>query len=274
MKTEWEFQFTTKGFRFDRDYKYLAKLDEKISLDGREPELIEPLIRIVPSDREPIPDTDQIGSLFILLPYSPQETKEFAFNLAGLVAERTSFTHGDFRILGGLILYKRIPENPQEKAEFGDSPFGIEMKLIEDIPLDKFESNALQGAPIDIAWLPLIAQFNEAKRISRPILRFLEFFKIIESLTHVKNESRKLKPVLSSSTKLRRIYANLNTAMDFDSFVDRAANVRHKCAHLKLDNEFGYTPLDSSVKSEVEPLLQNLEALSQEAIKHWGETDT
>lgn len=273
MKSEWEFQFTTHGFRFDREYRYRAKIDEKISLGGREPEIIEPLVRIVPSDREPFPDSDQIGSLYILLPYPPQETREFALYMATIVAARTSFSHGDFRIFGGLIFNKKIPETPEEELEVRDSPYGVEMRLVEDLPPSKFNSNALQSAPSIAARLPLMAQFNEAKRISQPILRFVGFFKIIESLTHVRGESRRLKDVLSASSELRRIYATLNTSIDFDSFVKRAADARHNCAHLKLDNDFGYTPLDSAVQSEVKPLLPILEALSREAINAWGQAD-
>jgi hypothetical protein len=269
VKSEWEFQFTTHGFRFDREYRYRAKIDEKISLGGRESELIEPIIRIVPSDLEPFPDSDQIGSLYILLPYSPEETREFAFYLATIVAERTSFSHGDFRIFGGLIFNKKIPETPEEEAEIGDSPHGVEMKLVEDFLPAKFNSDALQSAPSVTATLPLISQFNEAKRISQPILRFVGFFKIIESLTHAKGESRTLKSVLSASAELRRIYGTLNTDIDFDSFVKRAADARHNCAHLKISNDFGYTPLDSGVQNEVQPLLPVLEALSRKAINDW-----
>ena len=272
MKSEWEFQFTAHGFRFDREYKYRAKIDEKISLGGKEPEFIEPIVRIVPSDHEPFPDSDQIGSLRILLPYSPKETRDFAFYLARLIAEKTSFTHGDFRIFSGLIFCKRIPETPEEEAEVGDSPYDVEMNLVEDLPPEKFDSNALQSAPNHAARIPLIAQFNEAKRVSQPILRFIGFFKIVESLTHAKSESRRLKPVLLGSTELRRIYATLNTDIDFDTFIDRAADARHNCAHLKMDKDFGYTPLHSAVRSEVDPLLPILEALSYESIKHWGET--
>ena len=271
MKSEWEFQFTTHGFRFDREYKYRAKIDDKISLGGREPEAIEPLIRIVPSDHEPFPDSDQIGSLYILLPYPPEETRDFAFYLATIVAERTAFSHGDFRIFGGLIFSKKIPETPEEELEIGDAPHGVEMKLVEDLPPSNFNSSALQSSPSLASRLPLIAQFNEAKRISQPILRFIGFFKVIESLTHTKNESRRLKEVLSASGELRRIYGLLNTSIDFDSFVKRAADARHNCAHLKMHNDFGYTPLDSAVQNEVMPLLPILEALAREAINGWKE---
>lgn len=271
VKSEWEFQFTTHGFRFDREYQYRAKIDEKISFGGRQPEFIEPLVRIVPNDREPFPDSDQVGSLHILLPYSPEETRDFAFYLATVVAERTSFTNGDFRIFGGLIFCKKIPETPEEESEIGDSPYAVEMKLVEELGPAKFNSDGLQAAPNHAIKLPLIAQFNEAKRIAQPILRFVGFFKIIESITHVKNETRHLKQVLLGSAELRRMYAALRTDMDFDTFVARAVDARHKCAHLKLDKGFGYTPLDSAIQREVEPLVQILEALSRESIARWGE---
>lgn len=145
------------------------------------------------------------------------------------------------------------------------------MKLVEDLPPERFNSDALQSAPKDASKLPLIAQFNEAKRISQPIPKFIGFFKVIESLTHVKSESRRLKPVLLASTELRRIYATLITGMDFDTFVGRATDARHNCAHLKMDNEFGYTPLHTAIRSEIEPLLPILEALSHKSITHWAE---
>jgi hypothetical protein len=271
VKSEWEFQFSTHGFRFDREYKYRMKIGDKVTLENREPELIEPLIRIVPSDHEPFPDTDQIGSMFVLLPYSPEETREFAFYCATTVAERISFTQGDFRIFGGVIFCKRMPETPEEEAEIGDSPYGVEMRLIEDLSPETFDSSALQSVPSAANRLPLIAQFNEAKRIKQPIAKFIGFFKIIESLTHATDENRRLKAVLLGSTELRRIYSSVPSRIDFESFVERASTARHNCAHLKINKDFGYTPLDSAVKLEVEPLLATLEMLASASISQWQE---
>lgn len=271
MKSEWEFQFTTHGFRFGREYKYRMKISDTVSLGEHGPELIEPLIRIVPSDHEPFPDSDEIGSMYVLLPYSPQETREFALYCANIIAERISFTQGDFRIFGGMILCKQIPETPEEEVEAGDSPHWAEINLIEDLSPEAFDSTALQSAPRSANRLPLIAQFNEAKRIKQPVARFISFFKIIESLTHATEEQRKLKPVLLGSTELRRIYDNLRTQIDFESFVERASTARHNCAHLKINKKFGYAPLDSAVKLEVEPLLATLEMLAFACISQWQE---
>ena len=80
---------------------------------------------------------------------------------------------------------KSIPETLEEELEGRDTTYGVDMKLLEDLPPSKFDSNALQSAPLLGTRLPLMAQFNEAKRLSQPIFRFAGFFKIIESHTHV-----------------------------------------------------------------------------------------
>lgn len=271
MRSEWEFQFSTHGFRFNREYRYKIKIEDKISIGQREPESIEPTVRIVPSDQEPFPDADQIGSMHILLPYSPEESRELSFFCATTFAERISFTHGDFRIFGGLIFCKRIPETAEEVVEVRDSPYAVEMSLAEETPPNDFNPEALQESPNLANRLPLIAQFNEARRIQQHIAKFVSFFKIIESLTHTKSESRYLKAVLVESRELRRIYHGLNASIDFDSFIERAVSARHNCAHLKMNKEFGYTPLDSAVKNEVAPLLPILEALAYMCITGWQE---
>ena len=274
MKSEWQFQFATRGFRFDREYKYRIEFGEKVTLGDREPELIQPSIRIVPSDHEPFPDTDQIGSMHVLLPYTPRETRDFAFYCATTVAERISFTQGDFHISGALISCKQIPETPEEEAEIGDSPYKLEVRLIEDLPPDTFDAAALQSGPTTTNSLSLVAQYNEARRIKQPIARFIGFFKIIESLTHTADENRHLKAVLLDSAELRRIYGSLPARIDFESFVARACSARHNCAHLKINRNFGYTPLDSAVRLEVEPLLETLEMLASSSISRWQESGT
>ena len=156
-------------------------------------------------------------------------------------------------------------------VEVRDSPYAVEMSLAEDTPPNDFNPEALQESPNLANRLPLIAQFNEARRIQQNIAKFVRFFKIIESLTHTKSESRYLKAVLVESRELRRIYHGLNASIDFDSFIERAVSARHNCAHLKMNKEFGYTPLDSAVKNEVAPLLPILEALAYMCITGWQE---
>ncbi len=266
MRSEWEFQFETRGFKFDREYKYKAAPSSPFKFGDRPPENIEPLIRIVPKEHEPPPYVDQVGSLYILLPYSHTETREVALFLARVVADRITFQQGDFRLLGGLVACKRIAETPEEEIAFGEDLYHVEVSLIEVLPTPEFDSSRLAATPTNPKHLALIAQFNETKRDESPIRQFLGYFKIIESATHADRDAGNMKQVLLANPDLRSAFESEVERMSFPEAISQLVEVRHKCAHLKLDRQFGYTPLAQAVETEVKPLLPMVATLAHSMI--------
>lgn len=261
MKSEWEFQFEARGFRFEREYKYTANPDGPIRLGDRPAESIECLVRIVPRDTEPPPYVDQVGSLFILLPYSYAETRNFALYVARMVADRITFQQGDFRIVSGLIACKRIAETPEEQEDFGDKLYNIEARLIEVIQPPAFDSASLMDTPATPHSLALMSQFNDTKRDGSAIRQFLGYFRILESIYHTTVERTTLKQVLIESSELREIHSSLANIGSYDALISELVEVRHKCAHLKLSKGFGYVPIDPTIEREVRPHLSLLAAL-------------
>jgi hypothetical protein len=263
VKSEWEFQFETRGFRFDREYKYKALPDVAVRFGGRPPEHVEPLIRIVPKDIEPPPYIDQVGSLHVLLPYSQSETRAFAFLIAKVVADRITFQQGDFRLVSGLIVCKRIAETAEEEAEFGEALYNVELNLIEVLPTPAFESALLAKTPNSPKHVELIAQFNETKRDKSVVRQFLGYFKILESIAHSEGTGPgSMKQVLLRNARLRQIYDSGVTGGTFEDLVSKLVDVRHRCAHLKLHSNFGYSPVDQAIGIEVAPLLPVLATLA------------
>ncbi len=258
MKSEWQFQFEARGFHFERAHKYSVKPSELIQLGNRLPEEVDCLVRIVSSDDKPPPYVEQVGSLFVTLPHSPKETRDFAFHIAAMVADRITFQQGDFRIGYGMVLCKRIAETPEEEQEFGANPYSAELSIEEIIPLPAFDSKGLTRAPSAPQHEALIAQYTGTKRDTSPIRQFLGYFRILESIYHVDKKRTPLKQVLVASEDLRGIHQLLFADASFESTISELVEVRHKCAHLKLSKGFGYVPVDPAVEHEVKPHISAL----------------
>jgi hypothetical protein len=267
MKTEWQFLFETRGFRFGREHKYLLKPQSPISLGGRPAELIEPFVRITPEDdKKPPPFVEQVGSLFITLPYSAKETRDYAIFLSQYMRERINFQQGDFRIQWGLIIYKRIAETEEEEREFGDKIYGIEAHLEEVLPVPSFDSTKLTQQPSGSQNIALISQFNEAKRDKSVVSQFLGYFRIIESIYNTSTERGSLKQILLRSARLHAVYDLMIKDGSFEVFVSELVEVRHQCAHLRLAHGFGYAPNDPAIESKVKPLLPLIAAIARQSI--------
>lgn len=267
MKSEWEFKFETRDFRFEREHKYIATVNEPVTLGDRSIEKLEFLVRIAPSDTKPEPGVDQVGSLFITLPGSQSETKAFAYQLAANLTDRITFQSGDFRTQYGYVTCKRIPENKQEEEEFGDKLYSIEFVLTEVLAPEPFDSVAFVQPPTQSVHLGLVSQYNETKRDSSPIRQFLGFFRILESLYHSQDEKKTLKQALGSSSELKQVYTLLVDNENFDAFIENIVDIRHRCAHLKLQKGFGYVPADPAIGVEVQPYLPLLNEMTYICIR-------
>lgn len=261
MKCEFEFHFKTKDLRFDREHKYRAAIRFRRSGSEAEKE-ISCTVRILPSAREPPPYFDQLGSLYVLLAGTPEECLDIARLVAKTIADQITFRQGDFRVDGSAVLWERIPETSEEKAEVGDKFYGAQMNFVEVVPPPSFEPRLLENSPGGPEERPLIAQFNETKRDKSPVRQFLGYFKIIESIYHVPGQKQPMSRVLLDCSALKQLYSELNVTESYDSIVSRLVSTRHQCAHLKSSENFGYTPIDPAVTSEVLPLVPIVEALA------------
>jgi hypothetical protein len=266
MKSEWEFQFETRDFHFEKEHKFLATANNPVLLGEKKVEQLEVAIKIVPRDATPPPFVEQLGSMFITLPYSKEESKSFAYYVAQMMEDRITFQSGDFRIRYGLVKCKRIAETPEEEMDFGDRLYSIEGRVVEIIPTPSFNSEVFKALPSYGLHAGLISQYNETKRDTSPIRQFLGFFKILESLYHTGGKRQTLKQALLDSTDLQMIYTSLVKDDNFEGFANDVVEIRHRCAHLKLGAGFGYLPADPAIESEVKPYLPLLEDITYACI--------
>ncbi len=270
MKSEWEFHFEARDFQFAREHKYRLLDGGPVSIGGRPPEELEPFVRIVPKpDVDPPPGVEQEGSIFIELPYPPEETRDLAFELAGHVAERIAFGQGDLRVSYSPVMYRRIPETPEEEESVGDRTYGIEARFREYEEAPAFSSERLLAALSSPERGALISQFNETRSDASPIRQFLGYFRILESI-YCTQEKIPLKRSLAENQELTAVYEGLGLPEPYEEFIARIVEGRHRCAHLKLAKGFGYVPDDPAVNQEVVPLLDTLEALAYLSIKGPG----
>ena len=273
MKTEWRFHYETKDFFFEKEHKYMGQTGDLKLDDAIHPQRLSFEIRIVPDNPYKKSGVDQTGSFYLTLPLPYEKAKPHAAALAKMIAERISFESGEFRLLGGMIVCKRIPENPEEEKEVGDKSYAVEMHLVEVVGAAPFDSKGFIEKSNLIMDIGLVSQHNAAKKATNPIDKFLGFFKIIEKQFTSGCKKQSLRECLSNNIKLFNIY---KCTFKFDTdeqarqffliFVNSIVNTRHECAHLKADKNFGYVPIDHRIKKEVEPFLIQLEILTYEII--------
>ena len=123
------------------------------------------------------------------------------------IREFLEFTHGDFKIIRGLDLYTRIPENDEQKAILENTPHGCVMRVVEVSQPVNLKVDLLNKADKFYPALKLISHFNAGERSESIITKYLNYFKIIEDRFY--SGRGKLKDVLKSqresnpSTELR-----------------------------------------------------------------------
>ena len=276
MKTEWQFPFETKGFHFEKEHKYKATtkgLGSYLDEHG-DPLELSFEIRISPDRERHNPRADQCGNLFITLPLTYEKSEPVVHELACYIAHKISFEYGEFNIMGGMTICKRIPETPEEEKEVGDAPYAVHMSMVEVPPVPAFNPEDFieqSGTPMNVG---LISQHVETKKTKNPIDRFLGFFKILESQFPPQSKRQHIRDCLKNSKELFSVFTTVfkfdsadKSLQEFNDFIDAIVHARHRCAHLKADKKFGYVPIDPKVKEEVEPYLVTLEMLTYETIK-------
>lgn len=255
LKTEWQFRFEAVDFHFEKEHKYKGSSEQSVDFGNGPIGRLEFEARIEPdNERNCPPGVEQVGTLYITLGYGVEEAKPIAYWIAQYMTHQISFRSGRFRINYGFVTCKRIAETEEEENDVGDKVYSVELQLEEVIPTpafdsEKFQENAL--TPIDMR---LLSQFNDAAADENPIKQFLGFFRILESLFSGTNKET-LKDAFKKSEKLRRNFEHLFSEGEFEDFVDEVVDIRHRCAHLKLEKSFGYAPIDPKIDEEVRPYL-------------------
>jgi len=268
MLSEWRFRYETRDLFIGAERKFSGETQEPTDVGGRMAPPFKFSARIVPEDDEPPAGVEQIGSVYVTVPFPPNEGRDLARFLAHTLSERVSYSSGDFRLNTALIWCKRIGENEAEVEEIGEQEYSMEMSLVEVVAAPDFDSGAF--ARTSRAPLPLLSLFNETMRDASPVRRFLGFFRILESLSFAKNDKRPLKAALGSNDLARRHFSALVPNRDFTEFVGEIVDARHECAHLKIEKGFGYSPNDPEVTKVVGPLLPLLEELARRCVEGEG----
>lgn len=273
MKTEWEYSFDTTDCRFEKVLNFSGQLNKNDESNT----VIHFSAKIVPEKDKKRDGFTQSGKLFINLPMPYDEAKPIAEYLAHHLSQEIAFQFGDFTLRGGLILGKNIPESEEEEKELGDAPYFAEVNLVEVRDPVAFDSASFE----DISHLPLdqhlLAQHLSARQSKSPIERFLGFFKILESEFSPSSKKETLRESLTNSDVLFQIFSasfqprgETDIRQSFSEFVDAVVHARHRCAHLRKNKGFGYSPIDSDVKTAVEPYIQPLDILTYETIIHFA----
>jgi hypothetical protein len=274
MKTEWQFIFETKDFIFEKSLTFKGNISNSEKNTN-----IEYNGQIVPDKNKFVPTAMQTGKLYITLPLRLNEAKQFAYYLVSNISQKITFEFGEFKIHGGMIACKNIPETQEEEIEVGDTPYNVEAIFEKAIDPNIFKTSAFEkisSLPLDI---DLVAQHNSATKASNPIDKFMGYFKILESQFPPISKKQYLRESFTGNKILYDIFVNTfelkndeDPFQKFDEFISSIVRTRHRCSHLKKYSNFGYLPEDPKIKTEVGPLLQPLEILTHESIKYFAKT--
>ena len=265
MKTQWQFDFEAVDFKFEKEHKYKAQYDKPVKFGDKKFENLEFYVKIQPGEKKPPPRIEQIGILFITLPAPPIQTKSFAYHLARQIQERISFQSGEFN-LKGMPVGKIITETPEEEQECGEHLYYMDVHLQIVDPVPTFDSKTLADIPLNPVENQLLAQFNETKKDKSLIRQFHGYFKILESLASTRRSKKYLKDSLKSCALLRDVFVQYFPDLNYDDHVDILVPIRHKCAHLKMEKNFGYTPNDPKVIEEVKPYVSMVATIAYYAV--------
>ena len=273
MKTEWQFFFETNDFTFEKNLTFKGKIAKKEEENTK----IDYKCQIIPDANKFIPTATQTGKVFITLPLRHDEAKQPAYYLASYISQKITFEFGEFKLHGGMVACKNIPETPVEEMEVGDAPYSVEAIFEEAVDPINFKPSAFEkisNLPVDI---DLVSQHNSATKASNPIDKFMGYFKILESQFPPASKKQKLRESFFESKILYDVFVNAfkfknneDPYQEFVSFIETIVRTRHRCSHLKKHSNFGYLPTDPKVKTEVEPFLQPLDILTYETIKYFA----
>ncbi len=276
MRTEWQVPFIARNFTFKKEVKYRGHIDtpEESTPPDEKFRKFEVRFRIVPNKDQVMAGSEQRGYFYLEIPFNYEESQKVFHNITHNIVQRISFEYGNFELFGGFICCKLIPETEEEEQDIGENMYNVQMRLEEVTGDSQFDAAKFQNSQIVHADISLLAQFNHAKNAKHPIDKFLSFFKILEFQNPKKNKKVGIATVLKANNSLISIFCEIFGIKEdpqkkdiFNEFIDNIVEARHQCAHLKADNNFGYSPIDSRISDEVLPYLSQLEMLTRETVK-------
>lgn len=274
MKSKWQFDFETKDFIFNKEHKFkgsaqMTAVSNELTGDV---EVMEFELNIVPDKELKRPTALQTGIMYITVPGDYNETKNMARTLAYSFSQRISLEFGKVEVLNGIIVCERIPETPEEINMVGDKTFALEFALEEVGAMPTFDAQKFieqSAKPLDTR---LVSQYNVAMQALNPVEKFLGLFKIIETL-FVRKKRVGFKDAFLSNMDLFDLFVRVfhfddakQSKVKYEEFINRIVSGRHKCAHMKLRNGFGYWAHDPKIRDEISPTLYSLEILAFSAI--------
>lgn len=276
MKTKWKFAFETTDFIFAEQHKFQGTVPRgsvsSSSHDADRP--IEFNLSIEPDNQRRNGSVEQTGILYITIPFNYEEGKEIIKGLAYQIVQRISFDFGIMSLKSGMIICERLPETPEERKLVGEDIFAAEISLVEVAERMVFDPRKMTAQSRLSMDSRLVAQYNGAKESINPVDRFLGFFKIIETLFGPPKTPGFLKDVLLENkvfydlfTKVSKFESVEQCDKDFRIFVSSIVEGRNKCAHMRLQKNFGYWASDPRIKEEIEPLIRKLGIVSYYAIR-------
>ena len=274
MKTEWQFFYRCKDFRFHKEHRYrgTAKLTPKPPNKASGIE-IPAEVRIVPDKEESAALHEQRGRIYITVPGRHTDTESHISLLAIHLMEQIKFSAGDgsFAIQGGMTLWQHIPESADDEVEIDGKPYGVTLRIQEVLSTPAFESKRfVDGASCDA---DLVAQHNAAREANSAIDKCLGFMKILENEACSSNRTLSLRDALIRNHKIFEIfrvlveYGNETAEREgYARFVTAVVAARNQCAHLRSRADFGLTPNDPRVERDVVPYLETLEVLTRQLV--------
>lgn len=266
MKTEWTFPWKSYDFHFKKAHEFVATVRNSTAEASAPEDGLQAFIRVVPASDPPHDRSiEQLGDLIVTVPLRPEEAEPLAYLAAQVTGEQIAFRNGDFRVEYGFVSCRRIAETPEEEAEIDGKPYSVRLHLEEVVTSPEFDGSGISA--LGKADLSLLSEYNQARRDQNPIRRFLGFFRILESYAYSGAVKGSMKVVLSGNAFLQRHFASLLPNDDFAGYIGRIVDIRHRCAHLKGDVGFGYSPNDPAVKSDILPELQLLQELAYRCIE-------
>ena len=165
---------------------------------------------------------------------------------------------------------KEIPETKEEKSGLKKGYANINCdcrvlnevtkKFIESIDLEKYWE--IKDA---LSW------FEEGKRATMPIIRFVCFYKVLEQFyregrkgTKEQLKTTNLKVIIEELVKKDPKYCFNKTA---DEIIDKLVSIRDNCSHMTAE-PFGYSPLDRGGLKKVNKWLPRIQKIAEEVLSN------
>lgn len=269
MKTKFEFRVTSKNLWLQGPQSIkLAPIEDVVDNSTETPVLTRGMIINLELQSREDKDHQNDSAVFVTIPGNPEQTKEVALTIMRDLIEHLYLFYGQIT-LSPLICGERIPETDEEREEIGENPYYMQFSFQEVEQTKEFDPLVLRLFPGFRSARRIVHLFNNSDRASNPIDKYLSLYKVIESEFHTVDGKRQ---VLIKNSDLRNLVREFMPSVqkseeEITNYIGELIDTRHKCAHLKTHLNFGYTPYDPAIVSEVIPKLNVLQKCVLEIIR-------